>query len=103
MFNIFQNLVKQRLQDHFIQAWNSRLEGSSKSKFVYIHKFVSISTLFKLCKNEKKYRNALSRVICSSHRLEIESGRWHRPVRKPVDERKCKNCNVVENEFHFLF
>ena len=44
----------------------------------------------------------MSRLRCSSHRLEIESGRWHRPVRKPVDEKKCKNCNVVENEFHFL-
>ena len=51
----------------------------------------------------KKYRNALSRLRCSSHRLEIESGRWHRPVRNPTDERKCKHCNVVENEFHFLF
>ena len=24
-------------------------------------------------------------------------------MRKPVDERKCKNCNVLENEFHILF
>ena len=51
----------------------------------------------------KKYKNAFSRLRCSSHRLEIDSGRWHRPVRKPNDERKCRNCNVIENEFHFLF
>ena len=31
--NIFQNLVKQRLQDHFIQAWNSRLEDTSRANF----------------------------------------------------------------------
>ena len=54
-----------------------------KSNVLNTYKFVSISTLFK--------------------RLEIESGRWHRPMRKPVDERKCKNCNVLENEFHILF
>ena len=24
-------------------------------------------------------------------------------MRNPVDERKCKHCNVVENKFHFLF
>ena len=45
----------------------------------------------------------MSRLRCSSHRLEIESRRWHRPIRKPVDEGKCKSCNVVEDEFHFLF
>ena len=51
--NIFQNLVKQRLQDHFIQAWNSRLKDFKWSQFLYMHKFVSISTLIKLCKGEK--------------------------------------------------
>ena len=50
----------------------------------------------------KKYRNAFSRLRCSSRILEIESGRWHRPIRKPIEEKKCRNCNVIENEFHFL-
>ena len=35
--------------------------------------------------------------------LEIEAGRWHKPIRTPVENRKCKRCDVVENEFHFLF
>lgn len=58
--------------------------------------------LFKLSKGEK-YRNAIASLKCLSHRLEIESGRWHKPIRKPIDERLCTNCNVVENEYHFLF
>ena len=38
----------------------------------------------------------------SSHRLAIESGRWGRPNRIPVDERKCKVCSVLEDEYHFV-
>ena len=99
---MFQNLVKQSLQDHFIQAWNSRLEDSGRANFYTCINSFQFQHYLNFVK-VKKYRNASSRLRCSSQRLEIESGRWHRPVRKPVDERKCKNCNVVENEFHFLF
>ena len=37
------------------------------------------------------------------HRLEFEAGRWHKPIRTPVGNKKCKRCDVVDNEFHFLF
>ena len=38
----------------------------------------------------------------ASHRLEIETGRWHKPNRTPVEERKCFYCNSLEDEFHFV-
>ena len=38
----------------------------------------------------------------SSHRLEIEVGRWARPNRIPLDQRNCRACNKLEDEFHFL-
>lgn len=38
----------------------------------------------------------------SSHRLEIESGRWTRQISKSLDDRKCSLCNVLEDEFHFV-
>ena len=38
----------------------------------------------------------------SSHRLEVESGRWVRPNRTPSDERKCFFCNDLEEEYHFV-
>ena len=50
----------------------------------------------------KKFRIALSRLRTSSHRLEIEAGRWSRPVRKPIAERLCFLCNTLEDEFHFI-
>lgn len=39
----------------------------------------------------------------SSHRLEVEAGRWARPVRVDYDERKCRICSKLEDEFHFIF
>ena len=38
----------------------------------------------------------------SSHRLQIEAGRWAKPTRIPVNERKCLICNSLEDEYHFV-
>ena len=38
----------------------------------------------------------------SSHRLAIEMGRWHKPNKIPIHERKCKFCYNLEDEFHFI-
>ena len=46
-------------------------------------------------------RIALTKLGVSSHRLEIEMGRWARPERIEFDDRKCKLCNKLEDEFHF--
>ena len=100
--NIFLSLVKQRLHDNFIQNWNSQLRESSRASF-----YSDISSFhFQHYLNfvrAKKYRQAIARLRCSSHRLEIEAGRWHKPIKTTVENRKCKRCDVVENEFHFLF
>jgi 23S rRNA-/tRNA-specific pseudouridylate synthase len=34
----------------------------------------------------------------SLHRLYVETGRWHQP--RAI--RKCSECNVLEDEFHFV-
>ena len=31
-----------------------------------------------------------------------KAGRWHKPYRTPVEERKCVNCNSLKDEFHFV-
>ena len=47
----------------------------------------------------KKFASVTSHV--SSHKLEIEIGRYHRPKRKP-DERLCQVCDATEDEMHCL-
>ena len=44
----------------------------------------------------------MSKIRMSSHRLEIEAGRWHRPQSIRLDDRKCRICGTLEDEFHFI-
>ena len=44
----------------------------------------------------------MARLRVSSHRLQIEAGRWSRPIRTPINERKCIICDVLEDEYHFI-
>ena len=98
----FLSLFKQRVNDHFIQNWHQRLNESSRALFYrqicifqfqpYLEKVV-----------HKKFRNAISKLRLSSHRLHIESGRWNRPQPTPRENRLCSICNVLEDEFHFVF
>ena len=41
----------------------------------------------------------MTRLRVSSHRLNIEAGRWCRPQTTPTEKRKC---NKLEDEYHFL-
>ena len=50
----------------------------------------------------RKLRVALSKLRTSSHRLEIEMGRWTRPVRTPIEDRKCNHCHTLKDEYHFI-
>jgi len=44
----------------------------------------------------------LTKIRVSSHRLTIETGRWEKPNVIPRNERVCKECNTVEDEYHFV-
>ena len=57
-------------------------------KYLYIHNF--------------EHRRAISKLRTSSHKLEIETGRWRKIQR---ENRICQNCalNKVEDESHLLF
>ena len=52
--------------------------------------------------HNRENRRAITKIRTSSHKLEIETGRWNNVSR---DLRICNNCNLheVENETHFIF
>lgn len=100
-YSCFISIVKQRLNDTFIQNWRARLSNSSRANFYSsIAMFQFQPYLEKV--NIKKFSQAFSKLRTSSHRLEIEAGRWARPNSVPVNERKCVFCSVLEDEFHFV-
>jgi hypothetical protein len=94
--------VKQRLEDVFIQDLRNRLGVSTRAD---VYRNMTDTFEYKLYLNVVtvgKFRVALSRFRTSSHRLCIESGRWHKPIKTPRSERKCQFCNVIEDECHFM-
>ena len=50
----------------------------------------------------KRYRSAYVKFMCGVAPIKIETCRYGLN-RAPVDQRVCKTCNVVEDEFHFMF
>lgn len=98
---IFMTLLKQRITDHFIQNWNEQLANSSRARtysLISSFKFKPYLDFITI----KKFRNALTRLRVSSHRLQIEVGRWHKPNKIPLENRKCQSCLCLEDEFHFI-
>jgi len=97
---IFLYNVKLRLNDHFMQNWNGRLQNSSRAnlyKHIASYKFQSYLNVCKIT----KFRVSMSRLRLSAHLLCIEAGRWTKPNSIPVNERKCLTCDVIEDEYHF--
>ena len=99
--NYFLHIFKLRARDCFMQKWNEELRESTRaSTYILFANFNHQSYLDTI--QNKKFRIALTRLRLSSHRLEIEMGRWHKPQIIPRNERKCQLCNTLEDEFHFL-
>ena len=99
---LFLNLVKQRLTDQFIQNWNSRLDDSTRALFYRNFSFGYKTYLEFVSVGKLRLHVALSNVRLSSHRLEIETGRWARPNAIPFEERRCTSCHSLEDEFNFV-
>ena len=73
----WETILKQILTDNFVQNWRSLGENSSRAtlygsiaSFQY-QPYLEIANIIKFC-------NAISKLRMSSHRLEIEAGRWVR-------------------------
>ena len=99
--NNFLHTFKTIVKDIFIQDWHARLEASTRARcYINITNFYYQKYL-ELIKVEK-YRRSLCKLRVSSHRLEVEMGRWAKPNKIPLDNRKCRVCGVLEDEFHFI-
>ena len=94
--------IKRRLTDISSQTIMSAL-GENQGKLLFlkqtkeIHNFESYLRI-----NNFENRRAITKLRTSSHKLEIETGRWNKI---PRDQRICKNCilNKIEDENHLLF
>lgn len=100
----FLKCFKNRLRDNFGQILNDKIQNSSRGKFYSLfNNFFTNGHVdyHKIVKNPL-YRRALIKFRTLNHRLEIETGRWHKPLPIPLNDRKCMLCKCVEDELHFL-
>ena len=100
-YSKFISVLKQRLNDTFIQNWRARLDESSRAIF---NKSIAAFHFQPYSENIHvyKFNQALSKLRVPSHRLEIEASRWCKPKRVPLNEKKCINCQIIEDGYHFI-
>ena len=97
----FCKAFKVRLWDIFHEEWSARISLTSKGRFFYaIHQMHTFYKALDIVE-DLRHRNALCRLIGSSHRLRVETGRWTTPV-TPLQNRKCQRYNQIEDEYHFI-
>ena len=98
---VFLSIVRQRLQDNFMQQWNEEINQSPRAIFYRCIASFEFSDYLNMI-TVRKFRVALAKFRVSSHRLEVEMGRWARPERTVFEDRKCKYCHKLEDEYHLL-
>ena len=94
--------IKTRLKDISSQEITSTL-STNPGKLSFLNQIKNTHNFESyLYINNFEHRRAISKIRTSSHKLEIETGRWNKIDR---DLRICENCalNEVEDETHFLF
>ena len=86
--NMFLRVFKRRMTDNFIQGWNEQVSNSSRANTYKLIANFNFKCYLDVV-TVRKFRYGFTRLRVASHRLEIEAGRWHKPNRTPVEERKC--------------
>ena len=102
----FKTYCQSSIENKFIQNW--KLDVHNVEKNPILRTYAKIKTTFGIEKyvdsvRNFRYRNAITKIRTSSHSLEIEKGRHRKNGGKiPACQRLCQNCNVVEDEIHFV-
>ena len=96
--------VKNKLSNFFVEHWWSRIQNLSRFPKLELQKNSKngfhFETYLDLVK-DSRYRNAITKIRCSSHPLEIERGGYTKP-KTPRSNRLCSRCKVIEDERHFI-
>ena len=73
----------------FVQNWNTDINKTTRARCYTLYDDFRFKPYLNLI-NIEKVRVALSRFRVSAHRLDVETGRWHKPVAVPFNKSKCR-------------
>ena len=100
----FPALVKKEIKSDFIQYWKSRISNREIEKKLHLYsKFKNNFEIEPYTELPFKDRQIISKMLCVSHKLNVETSRHHgipREKRKNI----CSLCTLrkVEDEVHFM-
>ena len=101
---LFVTEFKTRIKDIYVQDWHDSLINSTRASFYRVYKQSFKYSSYLDIVFVKSHRDALTRLLSSSHILHVESGRWRRNPELPRERRYCFICTAkVEDEYHFVF
>ena len=103
--------IREKLKLDFREYWHQQIHNDSRSQYgnklrhyrTLKQHFVKETYLSSL--NQYSLRSKLANLRLSSHKLNIETGRYIRGTnRLPPEQRICQKCDqeTCENEFHFI-
>ena len=89
----FSNAMKKRVKSDFITHWKTRVGNPELEKNLRLYAKVKEDFLVGKYLKMPSFRNRqmISKVLCSSHKLRIETGRHTTPI-TPREERLCQRC-----------
>ena len=99
---IFKKTTKCEIDKTYLKYWKSELEQPDVARLQFYKEIKNNLKIEKYLQIENfENRRSITKLRCSDHPLEIETGR-HRKIDRT--ERFCKQCNVgaIETETHFL-
>ena len=98
-------IINKSLTTGFKEAWKDTINSFSKLSFYCKVKGDFKASSYLSSVTDFKARQAVTRLLTSSHKLAIERGRY---TNTPRDDRSCTDClhngqKEIEDESHFLF
>ena len=93
-----ENYIAQNLKDQELQTIRAKANMSTKGN-TYIFLKVGWELEHYLASLDVDKTRALIKFRTGNHRLPIETGRYKKI---PIEKRKCRFCNTVGDEFHYV-
>ena len=100
-------VLKEKLYRNYMENCLKEINDSQKNPKLRTYKL--FKTEFKLENYLMHTKNinhvlALAKFRISSHNLRIETGRYTKPAKTPINERICLFCSsqAIEDEIHFI-
>ena len=95
-------LILANIKQHFIASWKASIRTSRKLAFYNTLKDTFDWEPYLNHANSFKDRRSKARIRCSSHKLNIEAGRY---ANIPLERRKCQSCesrSLLPNRFQSI-